>query len=50
MCVTVASSSYDWPQGWFFCVCVASSSVFFSEGLPCGMSVVEDAREVCLGC
>ena len=31
-------------------VCVASSSVFFSEGLPCGMSVAEDAREVYLGC
>ena len=31
-------------------VCVASSSVFFGEGLPCGMSVAEDAREVCLGC
>ena len=31
-------------------VCEASSSVFFSEVLPCGMSVAEDAREVCLGC
>ena len=31
-------------------VCEASSSVFFSEGVPCGMSVAEDAREVCLSC
>ena len=30
-------------------VCEARSSVFFSEGLLCGMSVAEDAREVCLG-
>ena len=29
-------------------VCEASSSVTFSEGLPCGMYVAEDAREVCL--
>ena len=31
-------------------VCAASSSVFFSEDFPRGMSVAEDAREVCLGC
>ena len=31
-------------------VCKACSSVFFSEGVPCGMSVAEDAREFCLGC
>ena len=33
-----------------FPVCVASSSVRFREGLPRGMFVAEDAREVCLGC
>ena len=27
-------------------VCEASSSMFFREGVPCGMSVAEDAREV----
>ena len=31
-------------------VCEASTSVFFRERFPCGMSVGEDAREVCLGC
>ena len=31
-------------------VCEASSSVFFSEGVPSGMSVAENAREVCIGC
>ena len=31
-------------------MCVAGSSVFFHEGVPYGMSVAEDAREVCLGC
>ena len=31
-------------------LCKASSSVFFSEGVPCGMSVAEDVREICLGC
>ena len=31
-------------------VCVASSSVLFSGGLPCGMSVAEDEREVSIGC
>ena len=29
-------------------VCVASSSMLFSEGLPCEMSVAADAREVSL--
>ena len=32
-----------------YSVCEASSSVFFREGVPCGMSIVEDAREVSLG-
>ena len=31
-------------------VCEASSSVLFSEGPPCGMSVAEDVREACLRC
>ena len=29
---------------------VARSSMFFSEGVPCEMSIAEDAREVRLGC
>ena len=29
-------------------VCEASSSMLFSEDLPCGMSKAEDMREVCL--
>ena len=31
-------------------VCVAGSSVIFSEDLPCGVSVEEDEREVFLRC
>ena len=30
-------------------VCEASSSVFFNECVPCGMSLVEDVRKLCLG-
>ena len=31
-------------------VCEASSNMFFSEGVPSGMSIAVDVREVCLGC
>ncbi len=31
-------------------VCELSSTVAFSEGLPCGMSIAEDVREVGLRC
>ena len=49
VCVTVASSSCECYKAGSS-MGVASSSVFFREGPPCGMSVAEDAREVCLGC
>ena len=48
MCVTVVNSSCDCRKAGSS-VHEASSSVFFSEGHPCGMSIAEDAREVCLG-
>ena len=44
----VGSSSCDCRMAGSF-VCEASSSVFFSEGVPSGMSVEEDAKEVCFG-
>ena len=49
MCVTVASRSCDFRKAGSS-VCEASSGVFFSEDVPWGMSVVEDASEVCHGC
>ena len=49
MCVTVASSSCDYCKAGSS-VYEVSSGVFFSEGVPCGMSIAEDAREVCLDC
>ena len=48
VCVTVVDSSCDWRKAGS--VCETSSSVFFSEGFPCGMSVTEDAREVSFCC
>ena len=49
MCVTVASSLSDCREAGSS-VWETNSSMFFSEGFPCGISMAEDAREICLGC